>query len=207
MLHPHTRLGAAQEDIGLGVFATEDIPQGTIVYAWDPLEIELRPDDPRLRNPLLFPWIERYAYIEPDGVHVLSWDLARFVNHSCEPAAMSTAFGFEIAVRDIRRGDPITDEYGLLNLPYALDPCACGASTCRRQVSRHDLDRYHARWDHVVERAIARLPYVPQPLIELLDVETRHGLRQVLDGLAPCPSVLSLKAHVASERRGFAASR
>ena len=38
MIHPNTRLGFVNEEIGYGVFATALIPKGTIVYVKDDLE-------------------------------------------------------------------------------------------------------------------------------------------------------------------------
>ena len=116
MLHPDTQLGVVSAEIGYGVFATALIPKGTIVYIKDPLEIEIGDDDPRLRDPEMLRIIERYSYIEPGGTRVLSWDLAKYMNHSCDPNSISTGYGFEIAARDIQKGEQITDEYGLLNI-------------------------------------------------------------------------------------------
>ena len=106
MLHPDTELGVVGAEIGFGVFATALIPKGAIVYIKDPLEIEIGDDDPRLRDPEMLRIIERYSYIEPGGTRILSWDLAKYMNHSCDPNTISTGYGFEIALRDIQPGDP-----------------------------------------------------------------------------------------------------
>ena len=47
---------------------------------------------------------DRFGAISPatsDGISILCWDNARFVNHSCEPNCLTGGFDFEFAIRDI----------------------------------------------------------------------------------------------------------
>ena len=180
MLHPDTQLGVVSAEIGYGVFATALIPKGTIVYIKDPLEIEIGDDDPRLRDPEMLRIIERYSYIEPGGTRVLSWDLAKYMNHSCDPNTISTGYGFEIALRDIREGEQITDEYGLLNIEKNM-PCGCGANSCRGWVRQDDVERHGADWDAGVREALGVYRDVAQPLEYLLDPSTRKQLQHYLE--------------------------
>ena len=180
MLHPDTQLGVVSAEIGYGVFATALIPKGTIVYIKDPLEIEIGDDDPRLRDPEMLRIIERYSYIEPGGTRVLSWDLAKYMNHSCDPNSISTGYGFEIALRDIREGEQITDEYGLLNIEKNM-PCGCGANSCRGWVRQDDVERHGADWDARVREALGVYRDVAQPLEYLLDPSTRKQLQHYLE--------------------------
>ena len=53
MMHPSTELRHIDPELGFGVFATSLLPKGTITYVWDPLEIEIRPDNPSLQEPAL----------------------------------------------------------------------------------------------------------------------------------------------------------
>lgn len=179
MLHPDTELGVVSADIGFGVFAAAFIPKGTIVYIKDPLEIEISEEDPRLLDPEMLRIIERYSYIEPTGNRVLSWDLAKYMNHSCEPNTISTGYGFEIALRDIQKGEQITDEYGLLNIEKNM-PCGCGAAACRGWVRQDDVERHGSHWDDKVRGALARYTSVPQPLAYLLESVTRKQLQNFL---------------------------
>ena len=48
MIHPSTEIRYIDDVVGLGVFATTRLAKGTITYVWDPLEIEILPDDPRI---------------------------------------------------------------------------------------------------------------------------------------------------------------
>ena len=180
MLHPDTELGVVGAEIGFGVFATALIPQGAIVYIKDPLEIEIGDDDPRLRDPEMLRIIERYSYIEPGGTRILSWDFAKYMNHSCDPNTISTGYGFEIALRDIQPGEQITDEYGLLNIERNM-PCGCGADACRGWVRQDDVERHGNAWDAKVREALEVFVDVPQPLEYLLDPSTRKRLRHYLD--------------------------
>ena len=171
MLHPCTEVRVVNDQVGRGVFATADLPMGTITYAWDSLELEILPDDPRLEDPALAPTIERYSYIDPNGVRILSWDDAKYVNHCCQCNTMSTAYGFEIAIRDISAGEEITDEYGMFNLqsPMAVH---CAGGPCRKRVESMDLERNYPQWDRLVQAALKLAIEVEQPLWHLLDVAT-----------------------------------
>lgn len=179
MLHPDTELGVVSADIGLGVFAKAFIPKGTIVYIKDPLEIEISEEDPRLQDPGVLSIIERYSYREPGGTRVLSWDQAKYMNHSCEPNTISTGYGFEIALRNIRKGEEITDEYGLLNIEANM-PCGCGVTSCRKWVRQDDVERHGKNWDAKVLGALACYTRVPQPLAYLLDSTTLRRLQNFL---------------------------
>jgi hypothetical protein len=180
MLHPATELRIVAPDIGVGVFATAFIPTGTVVYVKDPLEITIDGDDARMRDPVMGAIIERYSYVEPSGQRILSWDLAKYMNHSCDPNTISTGYGFEIAIRDIEAGEEITDDYGLLNVEREMR-CLCGSDGCREWIRPDDLLRNHDRWDSLVYQALTYFYYVEQPLGSLLDGVTRRKLEQFLD--------------------------
>lgn len=177
MIHPSTELRYVDEVVGLGVFATARLPKGTITYVWDPLEIEILPDDPRLQDPTLASIIERYSYIDPQGVRIVSWDHAKYVNHCCQANTMSTAYGFEIAVRDIEAGEQVTDEYGMFNLPEAME-LLCSKGPCRKKVQADDLARYCDRWDAQIKSALTLVEQVEQPLWLLVDAVTATAVEQ-----------------------------
>lgn len=179
MLHPQTELGNVSPSIGFGVFARSFIPKGTIVYIKDPLEITISPGDLRLDLPDMRTIVDRYSYLEPTGAKVISWDLAKYVNHNCDPNTISTGYGFEIAIRDIHEGEEITDDYGLLNIEKPMT-CSCGSSKCRKRVRPDDLQRYYPGWDIKVKEALSCYLSVTQPLSYLLDDLTRFQLERYL---------------------------
>lgn len=168
MIHPATELRFVNPSVGYGVFATAPIPRGTVVYVQDELEIVLTPGHPLLEKAAYRPILDRYCIINPDGTRVLSWDIARFVNHSCRPNTLSTGYGFEIAVRDIAAGEQLTDDYGLFNLPYTM-PCLCGETDCRGAVDPAAFADLTPVWDAAVTGALADFAAVPQPLLPFLD--------------------------------------
>ncbi|HMN90955.1 MAG TPA: SET domain-containing protein-lysine N-methyltransferase, partial [Saprospiraceae bacterium] len=80
MLHPHTELRFIGTGVGYGVFATSYIPQGTITYVKDSLELEVSPEAYRLHPPAMQAVIEKYSYIDERGYRIISWDFAKYIN-------------------------------------------------------------------------------------------------------------------------------
>ena len=77
MLHPDTTLKFINPEVGVGVFATSFIPAGTIMDVEDLLQIAIRADSPLHSNPLYQDLIKKYAYTDPSGTWILSWDLGK----------------------------------------------------------------------------------------------------------------------------------
>lgn len=180
MIHPHTHLKIVSPEIGLGVFATKDIPLGTIVYAKDPLEIVIDKDQFESLPELVKQKADIYSYIESNGARVLSWDSAKFVNHCCEANTLSTGYGFEIAIRDIKAGEEITDDYGMFNIPQDMK-LYCNCNGCREVLRAADFNQLVPYWDEKVITALASLRKVEQPLIDLIPTELRDDLFDYLD--------------------------
>ena len=90
MIHPKTELKMINPIVGYGVFATEFIPQGTIVYVKDSLELEISPTDFTTHSQEMQDVIEKYSYIDERGYRIISWDFAKYVNHCCNFNTIST---------------------------------------------------------------------------------------------------------------------
>ena len=190
MVHPHTELRHVNNAIGDGVFATKPIPKGTLVYVKDPLEIDLSDAAFRALPHAIRQIADKYSYIDERGHRILSWDIAKFVNHSCEPNTISSGYGFEIAIRDIDAGEEITDEYGLFNLEWSIE-CHCGSGTCRGAIRGDDIDELYPKWDEWVIESLRSFNDVDQPLrpylaeskAKALDkyLKTGKGYRSVYD--------------------------
>jgi uncharacterized protein len=192
MIHPDTVVRTVSPVIGNGVFATRDIPLGTIVVVRDRFDTCLtREAFEALPDPLRES-METYLYHDRDGCLVLSWDHARYMNHSCCPNTMMTDYRLEIAVRDIRAGEEITTEYGLLNIqePYAIH---CGCPDCREHLRLDDIDRYGDQWDVRVREALLAVPDRVQPLWGLLARETRAAVLRLQRDADLYSSVKNLK--------------
>jgi len=192
MIHPATELRYINDLIGYGVFATAGIPEGTIVYVKDSLEIQVSPTDFLMLTEEVKDTVEKYSYIDEKGVRIISWDFAKYVNHCCNCNTISTGYGFEIAIRDIEVGEQITDEYGIFNIEREIQ-LSCGGNNCRKLVRPEDFDTYYQDWDQKIQRSIQLLFQVAQPLLPFLDEETRKQLDEYFVSPETYRSVYHLK--------------
>ncbi len=191
MIHPATELRFISEAVGYGVFATQHLPKGTIVFVKDPLDIELSEQQIRRMHPDMQAVVEKYSYIDERGKRIVSWDHAKYVNNCCRCNTISTGYGFEIALRDIASGEELTDEYGLFNLdrPMRLH---CSKAGCRGWVLPQDPLSWAEIWDQWVLDALRVLPEVDQPLYFLLERGVQYRLEGFLQGRLPYCSVRTL---------------
>lgn len=192
MLHPATELRIVDPHIGYGIFATADIPMGTIVYAKDAMEIIVNEEDFLYMDSKYREHIEKYSYTESNGSKVLSWDLAKYVNHACDSNTLSTGYGFEIAIRDIHKNEQITDDYGMLNIEHVM-PCKCGSPQCRRHIGMNDFVTCSVDWENKVQAALTRFTRVAQPLLDYLSPDTYCLLESFLNNHANYRSVRELE--------------
>jgi hypothetical protein len=195
MVHPDTELRFVNETIGFGVFATRPLPRGTMVWALDSLDQRFTPAQCAELPAYAQAQLERYAYVNRRGEHVLCWDHARFFNHSCNANCMSVGYEFELAVRDIAVGEELTDDYGTLNLAEPFT-CLCGAPQCRRQLLPDDPARYAADWNDLARKAFFLIPTVSQPLWDVVEE------REVIEAALADPNRLRpIHHHFPTERR------
>lgn len=182
MIHPRTRVLEVSPDIGLGVFAAVDLPRGTITWAADPLDRVLTPAQiAAMPNAMARDLLDRYAWEDADGNYVLTWDNARFVNHSCAPNCISSGFGFEIAVRDIAAGEELTNDYAELGLREdETFNCLCGRPGCRGFIAPTDRQRMQPQWSSQVRQSLPEVFRVAQPLADLIPDSALHELRSSL---------------------------
>lgn len=201
MLHPATELRKVSDEVGYGVFATERIARGTIIWVRDALDIVLsRAQVARLPEALV-PTLARYAYRDAMGRHILCWDHARYMNHSCVAATLSVGTLCDFARRDIEVGEEITCDYAFLNMRESFD-CRCGAPACRGFVSVADLDAIAAAVDREVEGMLPRLARLPQ-LLEPFMVDPERGrLEAVLAGDEAMPSCRENRYEAPPAKRG-----
>jgi hypothetical protein len=192
MLHPHTRLSYISDEVGFGVVATRRIPAGTLTWVLDPLDRTFSDAEVVALPPIYHPVMERYSFVFSDGMRVLCWDLARFVNHSCEPNCVSPTDHLEFAIRDIEPGEQLTNDYATLNLTWKLEACRCGAPTCRGTVGAVDLASRAAELDQRLDKVRHLIEAVEQPLMEVVAPQQRWWLRNTARG--GFPSVTTLAA-------------
>ena len=116
MTHPKTELKYISHDMGFGLVATEFIPEGTITGVLNKLDRAFHPKEYESMAPRYQNILQIYTYKNNKGHYVLCWDNGWFVNHSFNANCLSTAYDFEIAIRDIELGEQLTDDYGYLNI-------------------------------------------------------------------------------------------
>ena len=67
MIHPKTELRLINNQVGYGVFAIDFIPEGTITYVKDSLELVITPTDYLIHSAEMQQSIEKYSYRDENG--------------------------------------------------------------------------------------------------------------------------------------------
>jgi len=190
MIHPHTELRFISEEIGHGVVATQLIPAGTITWVLDKLDREFTLKQFQEFDPLYQNILDTYSYRNSKGNYVLCWDHGRFVNHSFKSNCLSTAYDFEIAIRDIQPGEQLTDDYGYLNVDTSFK--ASEEGTKRKTVYPDDLKNYHKVWDKKIAAVFPKINSLEQPLAVLLSSANKKNIKEILAGKKELKSILSI---------------
>ena len=202
MIHPHTELRFISKEIGYGVVATQFIPAGTITWVLDKLDREFSPLDFQNMEPIYQDILDTYTYRNNNGNLVLCWDHGRYVNHSFNSNCLTTAYDFEIAVRDINPGEQLTDDYGYLNITSPFR--GINEGTRRKTVYPDDLLKYYKVWDNKIRKVFYKIDKLDQPLQQVLSDKTRSKIESVLSGEAELASILSNyydeKKHVLADK-------
>lgn len=188
MIHPLTELKFISNEIGYGVVAREFIPKGTITWVLDKLDREFSPLEIQTMEPIYQEILDFYTFRNNNGNYVLCWDNGRYVNHSFNSNCLTTAYDFEIAIRDILPGEQLTDDYGYLNIPYPFRGVDEG--TRRKIVYPDDLVKYHKVWDKKIEKAFPLITKVNQPLRTLISNEKWKEIEAVEKGEKQMLSIL-----------------
>ena len=187
MIHPKTELKFISDQIGYGVVATELIPAGTITWALDDLDREFTPVKLKKMDPLYQNILETYCYRNNKGNFVLCWDNGRFVNHSFKSNCLSTAYDFEIAIRDIHPGEELTDDYGYLNVTEPFKGIEEG--TRRKTVYPDDLLNFHEGWDKALLKNFPKILTVEQPLKSLITPKLWNEINAIVQGKTQMKSI------------------
>jgi hypothetical protein len=206
MMHPHTELRFINEAIGYGVFATQFIPKGTIIWILDELDQKFDPAYVATLDPIQHKWFQKYCYRDERGFYILCWDIARYVNHSFHANCIATPYKFELAIRDIHPGEELTDDYGYFNLDKPFY-CFPEADTSRRVVLPDDLLRYYPQWDRQASEAMRDFSHVNQPLKHLIQRKYMDKVEAIADGQVKMDSILCCyydrSAHCHSDTSSF----
>lgn len=89
------------------------------------------------------------------------WNIARLINHSCEPNCQAWIEGRRIfihAIRDIAEGEELTFDYGFDVDCYEEHPCLCGKAACVGHIVSRD------QWTELAKRLRKKGSELPYPL-------------------------------------------
>lgn len=189
-MHPDTEVRFINDVVGYGVVAKKFIPRGTITWVQDDLDQLLTENEVEKMHPDVQEQVEKYCFRNNKGQLVLCWDLAKYVNHSFNANCLSSAYDFEVAVRDIEPGEQLTDDYGYLNISEPFK--AVDEGTGRDTVYPDDLLKYHEKWDRQLEGAFENFEQVEQPLIKLVSSAVLEKIKSSLAKNEPLDSILNL---------------
>lgn len=183
MIHPDTEVRFINNTVGYGVVAKKLIPKGTITWVQDELDIVYTDEKISQISPLMQEYLETYSFLNGRGERILCWDIAKYVNHSFKSNCVSTAYDFEIAIRDIYPGEQLTDDYGYLNVtePFKAED----EGTKRKVVYPDDILKYYAVWDKAVSDNLTVMKEVAQPLLKFIPEAVWKDFSNVLNGTAP----------------------
>jgi uncharacterized protein len=188
MLHPHTEIRYINNAVGYGVIATQFIPKGTITWILDKLDRFFTPRQIKEMDPLYQEVLEKYTYRNAEGDFILCWDNARFINHSSDSNCLTTAYEFELAIRDIHPGEELTDDYGYLNIEAPFESLTEEGE--RKIVYPDDLVRYHYQWDAKLLDGFKHFNSCPQPLLHLLGDGLAQKINRIASGEEKMESIL-----------------
>lgn len=126
---------------GVGIYAKKNIKKGTRIMEYVGEKITKKESDRRADIPLsenkknpelgavyIFTLNKKY---DVDG-HV-KYNTARYINHSCNPNCESDIIRNKIwiiAIRDIKKGEELSYNYGYDFDSYEDHPCRCGSYNC-----------------------------------------------------------------------------
>ena len=117
-----------------GLYANQDIKDGTkiIEYKGKIITKKRVEEDPKFDNDkaiYLFNLNKRYD-LDGDFKH----NIARLINHSCNPNCEVAGVGLKVwvyAIKDIKKGEELSYDYGFGYDEYYKDfPCRCGSKNC-----------------------------------------------------------------------------
>ncbi|KAB5490134.1 MULTISPECIES: SET domain-containing protein [Flagellimonas] len=189
MIHPDTELRFISNEIGYGVVATKFIPAGTITWVLDELDREFTPLELQRMAPIYQNILDTYTFRNNKGNYILCWDNGRYVNHSFNSNCLTTAYDFEIAIRDIQPGEQLTDDYGYLNIPMPFR--AADEGTRRKVVYPDDLLKYYKVWDSKIKKVFGNITQLQQPLRSILDEGLWGKIEDIIGGKEELESILA----------------
>ena len=82
------------------------------------------------KHELIYLFVLNNRYVIDGDV---KYNLAKYINHSCEPNCYTNIVNGEIwiyALRDIKKGEELSYDYGFARPGWEQHPCHCGKKNC-----------------------------------------------------------------------------
>ncbi|MBS9464042.1 SET domain-containing protein [Flagellimonas sp. 389] len=188
MIHPDTEVKFISSEVGYGLVAKKFIPMGTITWVMDKFDQVIPQKIFHSLETKYKEILDTYAFRDYKGNHILCWDNARYVNHSFKANCLSTAYDFELAIRDIYPGEELTDDYGYLNINEPFRGRDEG--TKRKIVYPDDVVKYYKIWDKKLAKAFIKISKVNQPLRYMISPGKWSEINQIEKGQKEMDSIL-----------------
>lgn len=152
---------------GKGLFATQDIPVGTIVCFECPRCRVIPAEDIAALSQEECDVLFEHAYRKRDGSALVPCDETSYLNHSCNANILYSGLHFDVVVRPIREGEEATYDYRFFyEEPDFAMACACGEPNCCETIRcSHPVDAsLRAFWDARLAPAMEQVKSVAQPM-------------------------------------------
>jgi uncharacterized protein len=110
---------------GVGVFAAEPIPSGTLIWQLAPgLDRLIRKNEILSLPPLFQQFVERYSYPYPHDPEqlIVELDNGRFMNHSDAPNTIFSDPDAGYTIRDIAAGEELLCNYAEFDPTFEILP-------------------------------------------------------------------------------------
>jgi SET domain-containing protein len=173
MIIPSVRIVWISDQKGYGLVATSPIPKGTITFVQDGLDIVISEDTYAKVDPGLLEYIEKYSYEDYLGNRIVSWDLAKYMNHDDQANTLTTGYGFEVAVRDVEEGEELTDDYRIFSTFHDTN---FFHENRRIEELKPWPDSLLLEWDSRVKESLLNVKRNEQPLLPFIQKETWNEL-------------------------------
>lgn len=129
----------ASSDVeGVGVFASEAICKGTLIWRYEPDFDRLVPASwLSEQTPMMQEFLRKYAYPAHDrpDMLVIEIDNGRFMNHTLEPNTDFTRVIEGYTTRDIAAGEELVCNYSEFDPEFALLPSMVAAFAAKKAMA------------------------------------------------------------------------
>ena len=135
MIHPETFVKVTNK--GLGLFANKNFKRGEILWIVDDHDIKIPVESYHLLDNQQKQRLNIYSYMDFDRRVIIPWDEGKYVNHDCEPnsTGLMEFDNISIALRDIKIGEEIVEDYCCYFGHFETFTCQCGSIKCRGEIS------------------------------------------------------------------------